>query len=128
MCSEMSLAGTVDHEVSQDFEARWARITDDLGEADTVVGEEDNLERITDLLVLVDDLRDGVDEPDGQLGDVVARSGLSARSYRDQYIYLDTEPGLPYPAKSVTRGTTFLRSAGVSFLSCSMVYRQIWVT
>lgn len=52
---------------------------DDLGLANIVILDEDNLEEVTDLLVLVDDGSDVVDEVDNLLSHPVARCSLSTK-------------------------------------------------
>lgn len=50
---------------------------DDLGSTDVVVGQEDNLQEVTNVVVVVNLVRDGSDELDESLGVVVAGSGLT---------------------------------------------------
>ena len=49
-----------------------------FGEGDAVVCEEDDLQLVADGLVVVDDLGDGVDELDDELGHVIAGGGFRA--------------------------------------------------
>ena len=49
---------------------------DDLRQRDVVVGQERDLQMLTDIGVAVDDLRDVVDELDDRLGAEVAGGGL----------------------------------------------------
>jgi hypothetical protein len=51
---------------------------DDFREGHVVVGDEDDLEEVADVLVRVDDRANAVNEADDPLGHIIARGGLTA--------------------------------------------------
>ena len=64
---------------SRDVFADIGSGNDHLGLADVVVLEEDNLEQVTNILVVVDNGADSVDQVNNLLGHPVARSSLSTK-------------------------------------------------
>ena len=63
----------------RDLLAKIGRRDDPLGQRHTIVGKEDDLQRIGHLPVAIDDIRDGVDQANDQLGAGVAEGGLGAK-------------------------------------------------
>ena len=58
---------------------------DHLGEADIVVGEEDDLQPSADIGIVVDDFGDIVDQLDDQLGVAIARRRLAGEDFHPRH-------------------------------------------